>query len=86
MILVDIRAWDTLGEISVLVVAATGVASLVFRNRRFGVAPRIADAGQPDIGMIATSYSPAVGDITWLRGGSTAIPGPGPWCSRWRRG
>ncbi len=28
--LVDIRAWDTMGEISVLVVAATGLASLVF--------------------------------------------------------
>ncbi len=28
--LVDIRAWDTMGELSVLVVAATGVASLVF--------------------------------------------------------
>lgn len=28
--LVDIRAWDTLGEISVLVAAATGIASLVF--------------------------------------------------------
>ncbi|HEX6148480.1 Na+/H+ antiporter subunit A [Nocardioides sp.] len=36
--LVDIRAWDTLGEISVLVAAATGVASLVFlRTRRAGV-------------------------------------------------
>lgn len=74
VILVDIRAWDTLGEISVLVVAATGVASLVFRNRRFGVAPRIADAGQPDIGMISTSYSPAVGDITWLRGSEYRDP------------
>ncbi|MET0419056.1 MAG: hydrogen gas-evolving membrane-bound hydrogenase subunit E, partial [Actinoplanes sp.] len=30
--LVDIRAWDTFGEISVLVVAATGVASLIFRR------------------------------------------------------
>lgn len=28
--LVDLRAWDTMGEISVLVVAATGVASLIF--------------------------------------------------------
>lgn len=28
--LVDIRVWDTMGEISVLVVAATGVASLIF--------------------------------------------------------
>jgi multicomponent Na+:H+ antiporter subunit A len=33
--LVDIRAWDTMGEIAVLVAAATGVASLVFlRTRR----------------------------------------------------
>ncbi|PFG35020.1 Na+/H+ antiporter subunit A [Sanguibacter antarcticus] len=34
--LVDIRAWDTMGEISVLLVAATGVASLVFLRRRGG--------------------------------------------------
>jgi multicomponent Na+:H+ antiporter subunit A len=39
--LVDIRAWDTLGEISVLVVAATGVASLVFLRRRSGGVERI---------------------------------------------
>ncbi|WP_051800084.1 Na+/H+ antiporter subunit A [Catenuloplanes japonicus] len=32
VILVDIRAWDTMGEISVLVVAATGVASLIFQR------------------------------------------------------
>ncbi|MBB5914241.1 multicomponent Na+:H+ antiporter subunit A [Nocardia transvalensis] len=44
VLLVDIRAWDTLGEISVLVVAATGVASLMFRSRRFGTLPRAADA------------------------------------------
>ena len=31
--LVDIRAWDTMGELSVLLVAATGVASLVFLRR-----------------------------------------------------
>jgi multicomponent Na+:H+ antiporter subunit A len=30
--LVDIRAWDTMGEIAVLVAAATGVASLIFRG------------------------------------------------------
>ena len=30
--LVDIRAWDTMGEISVLVAAATGVASLIYRR------------------------------------------------------
>ncbi|WP_216898685.1 Na+/H+ antiporter subunit A [Nocardia alni] len=44
VLLVDIRAWDTLGEISVLVVAATGVASLMFRSRRFGTLTRVADA------------------------------------------
>lgn len=32
--LVDLRGWDTMGELSVLVVAATGVASLVFINHR----------------------------------------------------
>ncbi|MGV9709279.1 Na+/H+ antiporter subunit A [Gordonia sp. NPDC003424] len=46
VLLVDIRAWDTLGEVSVLIVAATGVASMVFRNRRFGAAPRVADAAR----------------------------------------
>lgn len=32
--LVDIRAWDTFGEISVLAIAATGVASLIFIRGR----------------------------------------------------
>ncbi|MHA2789887.1 Na+/H+ antiporter subunit A [Corynebacterium sp. S7] len=35
VLLVDLRAWDTFGEISVLVIAATGVASLIYRTRRF---------------------------------------------------
>ncbi|WP_127784659.1 Na+/H+ antiporter subunit A [Rhodococcus sp. X156] len=43
VLLVDIRAWDTIGEISVLLVAATGVASLVFGHRRVGTAPRVSD-------------------------------------------
>jgi multicomponent Na+:H+ antiporter subunit A len=75
VLLVDIRAWDTMGEVSVLLVAATGVASMVFRNRRFGAAPRVADAGQPDIGRIPVlPTSPAVGDITWLRGSELRDP------------
>ena len=32
--LVDLRGWDTMGELSVLVLAATGVASLVFLKNR----------------------------------------------------
>ncbi|CAM3996634.1 Na+/H+ antiporter subunit A [Nocardia ninae] len=57
VLLVDIRAWDTLGEISVLVVAATGVASLVFRSRRFGSAPRAADSPHYDPDLV--SWLPA---------------------------
>lgn len=38
--LVDIRAWDTMGEIAVLVVAATGVASLIFQWPGRRPAPR----------------------------------------------
>jgi multicomponent Na+:H+ antiporter subunit A len=76
VLLVDIRAWDTLGEVSVLLVAATGVASLVFRHRRFGAAPRVSDAGQPDIGPLTAiaNNSPAAGDTTWLRGSELRDP------------
>lgn len=35
VLLVDLRAWDTFGEISVLVIAGTGVASLIYRTRSF---------------------------------------------------
>ncbi|QTE29340.1 Na+/H+ antiporter subunit A [Pengzhenrongella sicca] len=43
VILVDIRAWDTMGEIAVLLVAATGVASLIFLQRRSGELHRVVD-------------------------------------------
>ncbi|MBD8079894.1 Na+/H+ antiporter subunit A [Cellulosimicrobium arenosum] len=42
--LVDIRAWDTMLEISVLLAAATGVASLVFLRTRSGEIMRARDA------------------------------------------
>ncbi|WP_087007149.1 Na+/H+ antiporter subunit A [Gulosibacter sp. 10] len=38
--LVDIRGWDTMGELSVLIAAATGVASLVYLNARGSQRPR----------------------------------------------
>ena len=56
--LVDIRAWDTLGEISLLVVAATGVASLVFLRGRTGRSPRRAGRA---------AGGPARGDRSWCR-------------------
>lgn len=52
--LVDIRVWDTFGELAVLVVAATGIASLIFlltdratshRETRRARRPDIADPG-----------------------------------------
>ncbi|MEE6281782.1 Na+/H+ antiporter subunit A [Georgenia sp. MJ170] len=45
--LVDIRAWDTMGELSVLLAAATGIASLIFLRSRSGKidrAGRLAEA------------------------------------------
>ncbi|MFD3448588.1 Na+/H+ antiporter subunit A [Microbacteriaceae bacterium 4G12] len=39
--LVDLRGWDTMGEIAVLIVAATGVASLIFLNKRTDTLPRL---------------------------------------------
>src|SRR5919112_5542860 len=46
--LVDIRAWDTMGEIAVLVAAATGVASLVFIRTRRSTITRVQDAAGAD--------------------------------------
>ncbi|MEU6022028.1 Na+/H+ antiporter subunit A [Micromonospora sp. NPDC047134] len=60
--LVDIRAWDTLGELSVLVVAATGVASLVFERSRTGPRPRRLDLDRREA---------VAGRPVWLRGGVT---------------
>ena len=83
---------------SVLLVAATGVASMVFRNRRFGAAPRVADAGQPDIGPVvgrqersgremAPCCRPARRSATspGCAAASSAIRATGRWSSRSRR-
>ncbi|MEI4272459.1 Na+/H+ antiporter subunit A [Klenkia sp. LSe6-5] len=47
--LVDIRAWDTLLEVSLLVVVATGVASLVFLRERTGSVARASGAPTPSV-------------------------------------
>ncbi len=39
--LVDLRGWDTMGELSVIIAAATGVASLIFINTRTDNLPRV---------------------------------------------
>lgn len=64
--LVDIRAWDTMGEISVLVVAATGVASLIFIRTRNIELTRLGGNGR------GNGHGP--GGPAWLRGGVTLSP------------
>ncbi len=39
--LVDLRGWDTMGELSVIIAAATGVASLIFLRSRTDDLPRV---------------------------------------------
>jgi multicomponent Na+:H+ antiporter subunit A len=73
--LVDIRAWDTMGEISVLVVAATGVASLIFIRRRYvGERPmrvdRVRREGRSEVRHPHSLSSRS----TWLRGTEALSP------------
>ncbi|MFE7505058.1 Na+/H+ antiporter subunit A [Promicromonospora sp. NPDC057488] len=74
--LVDIRAWDTVGEISVLLVAATGVASLVFLRQRSGDVLRLdraANAQAVTSGDRAGNQPARRGK--WLLAGPTLDPG-----------
>ncbi|WP_278236205.1 Na+/H+ antiporter subunit A [Isoptericola sp. AK164] len=66
--LVDIRAWDTVGELSVLLVAATGVASLVFLRQRSGAVLRLSRAPGAD----RDDGGPRRG--VWLAAGRTLTP------------
>jgi multicomponent Na+:H+ antiporter subunit A len=67
--LVDIRGWDTLGELSVVLAAATGVASLVFLHSR-------ADAVQSEHrrprrlrDRLRRDETPRTGGAAWLLAG-----------------
>jgi multicomponent Na+:H+ antiporter subunit A len=73
--LVDIRAWDTLGEVSVLVAAATGVASLVFLRRRTGAPPNVATASASALERGRAVQDRRVTSGPWLRGGDLLRPG-----------
>jgi multicomponent Na+:H+ antiporter subunit A len=48
--LVDVRAWDTFGEISVLALAATGVASLIFVRGRGDRSPASSSVAEGTVG------------------------------------
>lgn len=86
--LVDIRAWDTFGEISVLALAATGVASLIFVKGRGdgirasssvaeGTVGRRSGAGQSSRDSAALALSRKFAASTrdaWLVAGRTLAP------------
>ncbi|CAN7568476.1 Na+/H+ antiporter subunit A [Arthrobacter sp. LjRoot14] len=86
--LVDIRAWDTFGEISVLALAATGVASLIFVKGRGdgirasssvaeGTVGRRSGAGQSSRDSAALALSRKFAASTrdaWLVAGRTMAP------------
>ncbi|GAA1223612.1 Na+/H+ antiporter subunit A [Rhodoglobus aureus] len=87
VILVDIRAWDTLGELSVIVAAATGVASLVFLRSRTDNLPRasqnrsrgtIGARLKPTPEIVSSEYLPGVQDPStrnaWLLAGRKLAP------------
>ncbi len=71
VILVDIRAWDTFGEISVLVAAATGVASLLFIDTRMAGIRRVHEIAFPSsVVKVPTGR----GRRVWLPGPRTLPP------------
>jgi len=86
--LVDIRVWDTFGEITVLAVAATGVASLIFVRGRGDVRRRARDAEPGSVGRMRPESGSARAAATlatarhfaqsaknaWLVAGKTLAP------------
>ena len=84
--LVDLRGWDTMGELSVLVLAATGVASLVFVTHRSDLLSRAISSlptgairtrrplvETPD-GPQPRAAAPDATRQTWLVGGQRVRP------------
>jgi multicomponent Na+:H+ antiporter subunit A len=69
--LVDIRAWDTMGELAVLVAAATGVASLIFIETRGAAVRRVYDIPYP---VRVEKQPTTAGRRTWLPAGRTLAP------------
>jgi multicomponent Na+:H+ antiporter subunit A len=71
--LVDLRGWDTFGEITVLVAAATGVASLVFVGGRLDHLPSLR-GHQRRLFRRSAAVDPEVTSGTWLLAGRTLQP------------
>ena len=84
--LVDLRGWDTMGELSVLILAATGVASLVFVTHRADTLSRFIQplptgatrARRPLVetsdGLKQSEDARGSGRMAWLVGGQRVRP------------
>lgn len=79
VMLVDIRGWDTMGELSVILAAATGVASLVFVNTRVDTSPHLSrrEARTSTRAHLLRVVDPEdpVSRMNWLLAGSQLHPG-----------
>ncbi|MEV3858802.1 Na+/H+ antiporter subunit A [Streptomyces sp. NPDC050095] len=82
-ILVDYRAWDTMGESAVLAVAVLGVTSLLYVHRRQGptaAAPARLPGGVTAWSLAASrlrvppAYRPGAPEHSWLVAGDTLAP------------
>lgn len=82
VLLLDVRAWDTMGEISVLAAAAAGVASLMFVRRR--VQPRKSPGGLMAL-SVTEPPAPSDGQSAVDLGGLRFAPRDLHVEPRWRR-
>ncbi len=71
--LVDLRGWDTMGELSVIIAAATGVASLIFISSRTDTLPRVArkEARKTIRARLRRAADPGTYRSSWLLAGRT---------------
>ncbi|MGW9346358.1 Na+/H+ antiporter subunit A [Nocardiopsis flavescens] len=87
VLLVDVRAWDTMGEISVLAAAAAGVASLMFVRR---TQPRKAPGGVMAVSVTSAGQAPAQGrdriDLGGLRMAPESLHVKPQWNHTWLPG
>jgi multicomponent Na+:H+ antiporter subunit A len=77
--IVDLRGWDTMGELSVIIAAATGVASLIFLSSRTDNLPRLPrrEAKKRILERRRKANEPTSGDdvrASWLLAGRTLAP------------
>ncbi len=77
--LVDLRGWDTLGELTVVIAAATGVASLIFIKTRADDLPRMQRKEARTTARERRRASPApqhvpADRVSWLLAGRTLAP------------